>query len=65
MLLHESHFTTYRNYRNVAETPIAKQRLMIMLLNIVFHLCCNVWPEGLHTGCIEALRRHQLLSNSL
>jgi hypothetical protein len=65
MLSHVAQVSTYRNYRSVAETPIAKQRLMILILNIVFHLCCDMGPEGLHTGIIEASRRHPLLSNGL
>jgi hypothetical protein len=64
MLLHEAQSSTYRNYRSVAETPIAKQRLMILYLNIVFHLCCDRRPKTLHTGIIEASRRHQLISNT-
>jgi succinate dehydrogenase/fumarate reductase cytochrome b subunit len=43
MLWHETWGSTYRNYRSVAETPIAKQRLKFLMLNIVFHL---LWHEA-------------------
>jgi hypothetical protein len=57
--------STYRNYRSVVQTLIAMQRLMILVLNIVFHLCCDMRPKGLHTRIIESSRRHQLLSSGL
>jgi succinate dehydrogenase/fumarate reductase cytochrome b subunit len=57
MLYYEAWDSTYRNYKNVANTPIAKQRLMILMLNIVFHLCCDMRPEGLRTGIIEKSRK--------
>jgi uncharacterized protein YigE (DUF2233 family) len=63
LLWHEAWGSTYRNYRRVAETLIAKQRLVILMLNIVFNLCCDLRPMGLHNGITETSMRHTLLSN--
>jgi hypothetical protein len=65
MLLYEARGCTYRKYRSVSETLIAMQRLMVLLLNFVFHLGCDMRPKGLHPGNIEASRIHPILSNGL